>query len=168
MKILTNAPHFWYSNIDKNISIITNKIEKYQTEAINRLNKEYNSNIKFVDNYDFDYDTYIEATGCSEVIKSIVETAPNLSKIILLGVPREEKYLINPLDINRKNLMFIGGHELNGHTIEERRKIFEELLKINSKKDLISFVNVYHVQEDIIEKILEHKENFIEVIKYDL
>ena len=134
----------------KNISIITNKIEKYQTEAINRLNKEYNSNIKFVDNYDFDYDTYIEATGCSEVIKSIVETAPNLSKIILLGVPREEKYLINPLDINRKNLMFIGGHELNGHTIEERRKIFEELLKINSKKDLISFVNVYHVQEDII------------------
>ena len=41
--------------------------------------------------------------------------------------------------------MFIGGHELNGHTIEERRKIFEELLKINSKKDLISFVNVYHV-----------------------
>lgn len=152
----------------KNISIITNKIERYQTEAINRLNKKYGSNIKFVDNYDFDYDTYIEATGCSEVIKSIVETAPNLSKIILLGVPREEKYLINPLDINRKNLMFIGGHELNGHTIEERRKILEELLKINSKKDLKSFVNVYHVQDDIIEKILKHKENFIEVIKYDL
>lgn len=152
----------------KNISIITNKIEKYQAEAIDRLNKEYNSNIKFVDNYDFDYDTYIEATGCSEVIKNIVETAPNLSKIILLGVPREEKYLINPLDINRKNLMFIGGHELNGHTIEERRKIFEELLKINSKKDLKSFVNVYHVKDDIIEKILEHKGNFIEVIKYDL
>ena len=152
----------------KNISIITNKIEKYQAEAIDSLNKEYNSNIKFVDNYDFDYDTYIEATGCSEVIKNIVETAPNLSKIILLGVPREEKYLINPLDINRKNLMFIGGHELNGHTIEERRKIFEELLKINSKKDLKSFVNVYHVKDDIIEKILEHKENFIEVIKYDL
>ena len=152
----------------KNISIITNKIEKYQAEAIDRLNKEYNSNIKFVDNYDFDYDTYIEATGCSEVIKNIVETALNLSKIILLGVPREEKYLINPLDINRKNLMFIGGHELNGHTIEERRKIFEELLKINSKKDLKSFVNVYHVKDDIIEKILEHKGNFIEVIKYDL
>ena len=64
--------------------------------------------------------------------------------------------------------MFIGGHELNGHTIEERRKILEELLKINSKKDLKSFVNVYHVQDDIIEKILKHKENFIEVIKYDL
>lgn len=64
--------------------------------------------------------------------------------------------------------MFIGGHELNGHTIEERRKIFEELLKINSKKDLKSFVNVYHVKDDIIEKILEHKGNFIEVIKYDL
>ena len=64
--------------------------------------------------------------------------------------------------------MFIGGHELNGHTIEERRKILEELLKINSKKDLKLFVNVYHVQDDIIEKILEHKKNFIEVIKYDL
>ena len=50
--------------------------------------------------------------------------------------------------------MFIGGHELNGHTIEERRKILEELLKINSKKNLKSFVNVYHVQDDIIEKIL--------------
>ena len=152
----------------KNISIITNKIEKYQTEAIDRLNKEYNSNINFVDNFDIDYDTYIEATGSSEVIKSIVETAPNLSKIILLGVPREEKYLINPLDINRKNLMFIGGHELNGHAIEERREIFEELLKINSEKDLKLFVNIYHVQNGIIEKILEHKENFIEVIKYDL
>ena len=55
--------------------------------------------------------------------------------------------------------MFIGGHELNGHTIEERRKILEELLKINSKKDLKSFVNVYHVQEDIIEKIQKEERN---------
>ena len=152
----------------KNISIITNRIEKYQIDAINRLNKEYDSNIKFVDSYETDYDTYIEATGCSEVIKNIVETAPNLSKIILLGVPREEKYLINPLDINRKNFIFIGGHELNGHTIDQRREIFKEILKINSKKELKPFVNIHHAQKGIIEKVLDCKENFIEVIKYDL
>ncbi len=152
----------------KNISIKTNKAEIYQIKAIDKLNKEYNSNIKFVDNYNSDYDTYIEATGSSKVIENIVETAQNLSKIILLGVPREEKYLINPLDINRKNLIFVGGHELNGHSIEQRKRIFEELLKINSKKDFKSFVNVYYAKKGIIEKILDYKENFIEVIKYDL
>ena len=152
----------------KNISIITNGVTDFHTSAINELNKEYNARIRFTNEYDSNYNTYIEATGNSKVIENIIETAGNLSNIVLLGVPREEKYLINPLDINRKNLRIIGGHELNGHSIEERDNLFKELLEINNKKNLKNFVNIYNEVEGIREKILNHKENFIEVIKYDL
>lgn len=152
----------------KNISIITNGVTDFHTSAINELNKEYNARIRFTSEYDSNYNTYIEATGNSKVIENIIETAGNLSNIVLLGVPREEKYLINPLDINRKNLRIIGGHELNGHSIEERDNLFKELLEINNKKNLKNFVNIYNEVEGIREKILNHKENFIEVIKYDL
>lgn len=86
----------------KNISIITNGVTDFHTSAINELNKEYNARIRFTSEYDSNYNTYIEATGNSKVIENIIETAGNLSNIVLLGVPREEKYLINPLDINRK------------------------------------------------------------------
>lgn len=152
----------------KNITIITNNIKDYQTSAIKTLNEEYKANIKFTDNYNINYGTYIEATGNSNIIKKIIETASNLSNIILLGVPREEEYLINPLDINRRNLRIIGGHELNGHSIKERDSLFKELLEINDKKNLKKFVNIYREKEGIREKILDDKENFIEVIKYDL
>lgn len=152
----------------KNISIITKTTKDFHINTINKLNKEYNSNIKFTNNYSSNYNTYIEATGNSEVIENIIETARNLSNIILLGVPREEKYLINPLDINRKNLRIIGGHELNGHTLNEREKLFKELLESNSNRSLEEFVNIYNENDGIREKILKCKENFIEVIKYDL
>lgn len=152
----------------KNISIMNRKIKDYQKTAIKKLNKLYNANIKFITDYDNHYNTYIEATGSSDVIKDIIESASNNSNVILIGTPRDEKYLINPLDINRKNLKIIGGHELNGHTIEERRELYAELLEKNKNKNLNDFVNIYNESNDIREKILEDKKNFIEVIKYDI
>ena len=163
-----SAMLYLLENKYKNISIITNNIQKYQITAIEKLNKEYKANIKFISDYKENYDTYIEATGSSKVIKDIIENAQNLSKIILLGVPREEQYLINPLEINKKNLRIIGGHELNGYSIEERREIFYNLLRNNEEKELKQYVNIYSDEKNIREKILAQKENFIEVIKYDL
>ncbi len=152
----------------KNITIITNNIKDFQTNSIKKLNEDYKANIKFTDSYNMAYNTYIEATGNSKVIENIMETAENLSNIIILGVPREEEYLINPLDVSRRSLRVIGGHELNGHSIKERDNLFKELLEINDKKNLKKFVNIYSEKDDIREKILNCKENFIEVIKYDL
>lgn len=152
----------------KKIYIMTRNIKNYHKKAIEKLNKLYNANIEFITDYTKHYNTYIEATGSSEVIRKIIESTANNSNIILIGTPREESYLINPLDINRKNLKIIGGHELNGHTIEERNELFLELLEENQHKKFDEFVNIYNESNDIREKILKNKENFIEVIKYDI
>ena len=151
----------------KNINILTRNLNQYQETAIKKINNFYKTNIKFVKEYEH-YNTYIEATGSSEVIKNIVNVADNNSNIILIGTPREETYFINPLDINRRNLRIIGGHELNGHTMEERTSLFNELLEKNKDKDLKDFVNIYDETSNIRNKILNKKENFIEVIKYDI
>ena len=151
----------------KNISILTRKVSKFQIDGLKMINNNYNTEIKFVNDYK-NYDTYIESTGSSDVIKNIIEEANYKSTIILLGMPREDTYLINPLDIARRNLAIFGGHELNGLTIEKRKEIFIKLLKENSKMDLKKFVNIYDYDENIVAKILENKENFIEVIKYDI
>ena len=151
----------------KNISILTRNIKEFQIKAVERLKVKYNANIKFVEEYK-NYNCYIEATGSSEVIKNIVENAEYSSTIIFLGTPRDDEYLISPLDINRRNLRIIGGHELNGHTREERDVLFKELLKENDIDDLKQYVNIYMSNANIVNKILENKENFIEVIKYDI
>lgn len=151
----------------KNISILARKISDFQMETITELNNKYNSNITFTTEYN-DYSSYIEATGSSDVIKNIMENANNNSVIFLLGTPRDEEYYINPLDINRKNLRIFGGHELNGHTREERDVLFQKLLKQNESEDFSKYVNIYKSNKNVVEKILEKKENFIEVIKYDI
>lgn len=151
----------------KNINILTRNLNQYQETAIKKINNFYKTNIRFVKEYEH-YNTYIEATGSSEVIKNIVNVADNNSNIILIGTPRKETYFINPLDINRRNLRIIGGHELNGHTMEERTSLFNELLEKNKDKDLKDFVNIYDETSNIRNKILNKKENFIEVIKYDI
>lgn len=152
----------------KNINVISRDVKDYQRNAIKKLNKMYSANINFVTDYSKYYNTYIEATGSSEVIKSIFENTTNNSNIILIGTPREEKYLLNPLDINRKSLKVIGAHELNGHTIDDRKELYIELLEKNKSKNLSSFVSIYNERDGIREKILKDKENFIEVIKYEI
>ena len=151
----------------KNIKVLTRNPKEYQLEAIKILEKRFNVQIK-LDNEFKNYETYIDATGNSEVIKNIFENTGNGSNIILLGTPRDEKFFINPLDINRKSLAIFGGHELNGHTNEEREKILFELLKENEKEDFSKFINICKSNKNIVEKILNRKENIIEVIKYDI
>lgn len=152
----------------KNIYILTRNTKEYELNAITILNNQFNANIKIVEDYDSLYDTYIEATGSSEVIEKITTISGYNSKIILLGTPTEEKYFISPLIINRKNLKIFGGHELNGHEIDERRIEFEKILNSNIKNDFTKFVNIYRYENNLINTILKEKNNFFEVLKYDL
>lgn len=150
-----------------NISILTNNIKDFQISGLEQLNKIFNSNIQFVNEIK-NYNTYIEATGNSSVIKDIFDNTNNGSNLIFLGTPRDAEYLIDPLDIHRKSLKIFGGHELNGHTMDERRKIFKELLDENKKYNFEKFVNIYMDETNIVNKILESKNNFIEVIRYEV
>ena len=139
-------------------------------QAIKKLNKKYKSSINIVDSLSENYNTYIDATGSSEVIEKIFKNVGNNSVIFLLGTPRDNKYLINPLDIHRKNLKIFGGHELNGHSWRERNDIFIDLLKENANKNLKDFVTIYDCKENlnVLKKVYEKKSNFFEVIKYDI
>ncbi|MCI8444366.1 MAG: hypothetical protein HFJ37_04300 [Clostridia bacterium] len=152
----------------KNINILVRETKMYQVNVVEKLNALYNANILLVTEYSNHYSTYIEATGSSKVIHNIMGNIENGSNIILMGMPQEKTYLIDPLDISRKSLKIIGGHELNGHTMEERTKVFIELLESNKNKVLDEFVSIYNAQENTREKILKEKNNFIEVIKYDI
>ena len=151
----------------RNISILIRNIKDFQKKGIETLNTLFDVNIKVVSEFD-KYNTYIEATGDSNVIKNIVETTENNSTVILLGTPREESYLFSPLQVHRKNLKIFGGHELNGHTIEERDLLYKELLNENKKYKFNEFVNIYKSSNNILNEILENKRNFIEVIQYDI
>ena len=57
---------------------------------------------------------------------------------------------------------------MNGHTNEERKKMFLKLLEENEKDYLGQFINIYKCEKNIVKKILNKKENIIEVIKYDI
>ncbi len=151
----------------KEIHILINNNEKYVNNAITQLNNIYSSNINVVTKLST-YDTYIEATGKSNIIKEIVESINENSSVFLLGTPREGTYLINPLEIHRKNINIFGGHELNGHSWENRNDCFIELLNKNKNKELKNFVNIYNEKNNIVNKVLQRKSNFFEVIKYDI
>lgn len=153
-----------YRKIDVFIKNNNTKIN-YQ---IKYLNKKYKTNIKIRKIVSEQYSTYIDATGSSNAIKDIFDNVSNNSTVIFLGTPRESKYLIDPLDIHRKNLRIFGGHELNGHSWNERNEAFLELLVKNKNKNLKSFVNIYNSNSNILEKVYSNKNNFFEVIKYDL
>ena len=151
----------------KEIDILINNNEKYINNAITKLNKIYRVNINVVTKLS-DYDTYIEATGKSNIIKDIVENITENSSIFLLGTPREGTYLIDPLEIHRKNINIFGGHELNGHSWENRNSCFIDLLDKNKNKELKKFVNIYNENPSVVNNVLRRKNNFFEVIKYDI
>ena len=151
----------------KNIKILTRNVKEFQMEAIKLLEERFNVKLEFANEFE-KFDTYIDATGNSEVIKNVFKNANNGSNIILLGTPRDEEYFINPLEINRKSLAIYGGHELNGHTSTERKEILFELLNENDMEDFSKFINIYKSNKNVVEKILNKKENIIEVIKYDI
>lgn len=151
----------------KKIDILVKGTDKRYEKAVNKLNCQYNSEIALV-NEIIQYNTYIEATGSSKVIKEIIEKSVPNASLFLLGTPRECKYAFNPLEIHRKNINVFGGHELNGHSFEERNEIFLNLLVENNKLQLKDYVSIYEAQEDVVNKVLEKKNNFFEVIKYDI
>lgn len=151
----------------KEIDILIKNNEEYIKNTIKQLNNIYRANLKIVTELS-SYNTYIEATGKSNVIKEIIEKTTETSSVFLLGTPREGKYLIDPLEIHRKNINIFGGHELNGHSWENRNSCFIELLNKNKNKELKNFVNIYDAKDNIVSKVLERKNNFFEVIKYDI
>ena len=151
----------------KEIDVLIHTNEKYVNNAIMLLNNIYEANINVATKIS-NYDTYIEATGKSNIIREIIDNINVNSSIFLLGTPREGKYLINPLEIHRKNINIFGGHELNGHSWASRNSCFIELLNENQNKELKYFVNIYNENNNIVNRVLQRKSNFFEVVKYDI
>ena len=152
----------------KDIDIYTNDFSEYVIKGVNLLNKKYNVNINLVQEINKEYNTYIDTTGVSVVLENVFDNIKFNKDIFLIGTPRESKYLIDPLLIHRNNLRIIGGHELRGIDKSLRQDIFKELLEKNSDKDYLKeLITISVYDENIIERKLETKSNFIEVIKYD-
>lgn len=152
----------------KMIDIYTKDLSGYVIEGIKILNENYDIKLNLVDKVDKEYNTYIDTTGASSVLKNIFENIKFNKDIFLIGTPRESKYLIDPLLIHRNNLRIIGGHELREIDKKHRQDTFKELLQLNKdKKYLDRLINITQYDEGIIERKLENKSNFIEVIKYD-
>lgn len=152
----------------KNIDVLNNENNTYIIDMLNKLNKIYKSNINLIKTIEKEYETYIDTTGKSIVLENIFNNINNNKIIFLIGTPRESTYLIDPLLIHRKNLIVVGGHELNGIKKGDRQNIFKYLLKKNETNKIIKeIVNINDYKENIIEEILNNKTHFIEVIKYD-
>ena len=128
---------------------------------------EYKVDINVTSDFNYKYNTYIDTTGDSFILSKVFNNSDFNNTIIILSTPRDEKYLISPLMINRKNLTVIGGHELNGINVEHRQRIFENILKVNkNKKFLKEFINEYNYSEEKLKNIKQQKSNFIEIFKY--
>lgn len=151
----------------KNITIyVRNKSDKV-FNLLKLIKSKYNVDINVISNFNYKYDTYIDTTGSSLVLNNVFNNSDFNNTIIILSTPRDEKYLISPLMINRKNLTVIGSHELNGINANHRQYIFEKILEFNkSKKFLKEFINEYNYSEEKLKNIKRQKSNFIEIFKY--
>lgn len=156
--------------LDNNFKNITIYVRNKNDKILNLLKlvkMEYNVDIKIISNFNYKYDTYIDTTGDSIVLSNVFNNSNFNSTIIILSTPRDEKYLISPLMINRKNLTVIGGHELNGINVNLRQYIFEKVLEVNkTKKFLKEFINEHNYSEEKLKNIKRQKSNFIEIFKY--
>lgn len=151
----------------KKIDIYMNDLSDYVIDGLNLLRNKYDAKLNIVDKIE-EYNTYIDTTGSSIVLKNIFESIKFNKDIFLIGTPRESNYLIDPLLIHRNNLRIIGAHELKGIDKSLRRLTFKKLLDINKDKDFLQkLVNISSYEDGIIEKKIQSKSNFIEVIKYD-
>lgn len=152
-----------------NITIYVRNITKYMMYLISIIEKNYNSKVNIITSlgsFDF-YDTIIDTTGSSCILKTIFENVNYNKTIIILSTPRDETYSISPLIINRKNLVIIGGHELNGIDRKYRNRLFRKILKANRNKlYLKDIVSIYKFSEKKLERIKDKKNNFIEILKY--
>lgn len=164
---ITTLIHLLDNNYKK-IDVYTNDLSRYVINGIKLLNEKYDVNINLVENIKKEYNTYIDTTGVSEVLENIFKDIKFNKDIFLIGTPRESKFLIDPLLIHRNNLRIIGGHELRGIDKSLRQNTFLELLEKNNNKDYLKdLITISKYEENIVERKLETKSNFIEVIKYD-
>lgn len=154
----------------KEITVLVKNIDENLIKTIENLNKSFESNITLTTTIDAQYNTYIETVGDSQIINQVIINIDKEASIFLLGTPRDNICDINPLDIHRKNICLFGGHELKGHTWEKRNKFFLELLEKNEKYDIHKLIKVHNEEcgSKIINEILIKKNNFFEVIKYDI
>ena len=156
--------------LDNNFKNITVYVRNKSDNVFNLLKlvkSKYNVDINVISDFNYKYDTYIDTTGDSFVLNNVFNNSDFKNTIIILSTPRDEKYLISPLMINRKNLTVIGGHELNGINVNHRQYIFEKILEVNkTKKFLKEFINEYNYSEEKLKCIKQQKSNFIEIFKY--
>ncbi|MCM3005854.1 hypothetical protein [Priestia koreensis] len=103
--------------------------------------RDINQYIKCSQGWNSSPDIYIECTGEKEIVEKIFKYALPKSIIILTGTPRNIPN-INVLDIHRKNLTVLGGHELTGWELEDRQQIFSEIIKwhLDNKWNIRSLV----------------------------
>ena len=151
----------------QNISVFMRNKQK-NLKIIQEIEDMLDIKIKFTDKIDDSYRTYIDTTGSSNVIQNIFEVVSSLKEIVILSTPRDSKYLIDPLIINRKNLIVIGGHELNGIDKKWRNNVFNIILEENLsyEKYLDNFISITKYEKGIVEKLRENKKSLIDVIKY--
>jgi len=147
----------------KNINIYI-KDNKYIENKIGILNKYYNVNVKIhytLDDLDKNINIF-ECVGSTSIIKDILNNITYNKNILLLGTPRDNEYVIDFLDIHRRNLSIVGIHEINGVCQEAREVLFNKILERNIRKEKIldEFVTVYNEYKDN-----DNKNNFIEIYK---
>lgn len=151
-----------------NITIYVRKITDYLKNGITIIENCYNVKIKIITLLDdvIRYETFIDTTGSSNVLKILFNNMDNNKTIVILSTPRDNTFSISPLVINRKNLTIIGGHELNGIDKNYRNREYSKLLEENKDKDYLKqFVNIYCYSSKRLKEIIKQKNNFIEVFK---
>lgn len=152
----------------KKIDIYINDLSNYLIDGLEILKKIYKINIALINKIDKEYNTYIDTTGVSSVLEKIFENISYNKDIFLIGTPRENKFLIDPLLIHRNNLRIIGGHEIRGINKKIRQDTFKKLLETNKEKKFLNkLINISLYEDNIIERKIQRKSNFIEVIKYE-
>lgn len=147
----------------KRITVFSNK-----KENVKDLERKFDAKITIVNKLSKDYCTYIDCTGSSEILKLIFEKIGFMKKIFILSTPRDSKFLIDPLLINRKNLLIVGGHEFNGISNEIRNNKFSKILLENKGYcDLFSnYISIHSFSLNKYKDLLNKKSNYYDVFKY--
>ena len=158
--------------LDKNykkLTIYVREKNEMIIKLINIVKKEFQIDLNIVTKIEKEekYNTYIDTTGSSEVIENIFNNINYNSTVVVLSTPRDEKYYISPLLINRYNITIIGGHEFNGVSYQYRQRVFNLLLKNNQNKEYINdFISEYNYSLEVLNRIKTKKDNFIEIFNY--
>lgn len=160
---------FLLDNNFKKITVFVREKKEYMEKLTILINKQYGININFIFDLEksINFNTYIDTTGSSNVLENLFNNLNNNNTIVILSTPKDSTFLIDPLSINRKNLILIGQHELNGIDKNYREGIFFKLLQLNNNKNYLSnFINIYNYSPEKLLSIKKQKNNFIEIFKY--